>query len=370
MAGSSRLPTIRSGPAPPERRGSSSSRALTLRRWSWVALSLGGVLLYWLLQRPSASRIWEDIALIGWRSLLLLPLALFWILPNTQAWSCAFLSSTESVPFRKLFLARVIGDSVNDLIPGYVAGEPLKAGLLAPRIALGDAMSSVVLSKTTQNIALLIFLSGGLGLIAWRTRLPTEIRSTAWAVTLLLFTAVVVLTAGSSSGLLGKWARRLQAGRPHIRWQGAALAQVVEMDVSLRAFYRDHKRQFVASTSWHLLGYVAGALELYAALCLWGFSPKGLDVLVLDVVVTLATTGAFFIPAGLGAFEFGHYVGASMIGVPPSIGISVALVRRFRQLFWSSLGLALLSFQYRGRTSTRFVDEPLHGPSPTPNERS
>ena len=39
-------------------------------------------------------------------------------------------------------------------------------------------------------------------------------------------------------------------------------------------------------------------------------------------------------PGGVGLYEGGHYMAASLLGLPPALGLSVSLIRRVRELFW------------------------------------
>ena len=114
------------------------------------------------------------------------------------------------------------------------------------------------------------------------------------------------------------------------------------MDGCLSDFYRQHKSRFLASTFWHLIGMILGAVELLViARFLW----LSLDVrgaLIMEAIATLAAASGFLIPGSLGAFEFGHYMAASMLGLPPAAGVLISLVRRFRELFWLFAGLLLL----------------------------
>ena len=327
-------------------------------RWlSWLWLALGLALLGWLMKDMELLQTAEALGRIGWRVLLLLPLAFLWMVPNTIAWKCSFKAPGAGVPFSRLLTARIAGESINDILPSSnLGGEPVKALLLSPAVTLAEALSSVTVAKTTQTLSLVIFILGGLVLAAPGVSLPPEVVLTAAGVVAGLGGGAVVLALGSSSGLLGRWTRWGLRLFPNAEWLKSSTVHILEMDASLSAFYKNEKGRFAASTLWHLLGLVAGSIELYVIARFLGFSLNLREALIMEVVATLAAVGGFFIPGSIGAFEYGHHVGASMLGLPPGSGVILSLVRRFRELFWLLAGLALLYMSYPAVWKGRALD--------------
>ncbi len=320
---------------------------LTLRWLPWASLALGLWILLWLLQSLNIRQIWDAVSQVGWRVILLIPLAFLWILPNTKAWEYSFKTPGGPLPFSKLLVARIAGEAVNDLLPSStLGGEPIKALLLQPSVTFAEALSSVTVAKTTQTLSLAIFILGGLGLAAWQTKLPPELILAAAGVIAMLGGGAIVLAMGSSSGLLSGWAHYCLRRWPEAGWLKSLVANISEMDACLSTFYRRDKRRFIASTLWHLVGLVLGCVEIYMIGHFLGLSLSLRGALIMDVVATLAAVGGFFIPGSLGTFELGHYVAASMLGIPPPLGIVLCLIRRFRELFWLLAGLLLLYLYY------------------------
>jgi hypothetical protein len=58
-------------------------------------------------------------------------------------------------------------------------------------------------------------------------------------------------------------------------------------------------------------------------------------------MVQMIRTAAFFIPAGIGAQEGALMLACGAISGSPTVGVTAALVRRFRELIWIGLSLAL-----------------------------
>lgn len=330
-------------------------------RWlSWLWLALGLALLGWLMKDMEFLQTAEALGRIGWRVLLLLPLAFLWMVPNTIAWKYSFKAPGAGVPFSRLLTARIAGESINDILPSSnLGGEPVKALLLRPAVTLAEALSSVTVAKTTQTLSIVIFILGGLGFAASRATLPPEVILTAAGVVAGLGGGVAVLALGASSGLLGRWARYGLRLFPNAEWLKSSTVHILEMDASLSAFYKKEKGRFAASTLWHLLGLIAGSIELYVIARFLGFSLNLREALIMEVVATLAAVGGFFIPGSIGAFEYGHHAAASMLGLPPASGVIMSLVRRFRELFWLLAGLILLYLLYPAARKGRAQAGPM-----------
>ena len=176
---------------------------LTARWTAWLPLCLGIGLLVWLLHGMELRPAWEAVAQIGWRIFVLIPVSLLWLFPNTIAWSFSFQAPGASVSFFRLLTARIAGESVNDLLPsGNLGGEPVKAMLLQPEVPLAEALSAVTVAKTTQTLALGLFILGGVALASRQAELPAGLAATAAGVIAMLGGGAAVLALGSCSGQL------------------------------------------------------------------------------------------------------------------------------------------------------------------------
>lgn len=311
-------------------------------RWlSFVWLALGAALLVGLFNDLDARAVAAALGDVGWRSALLFPVALSWMIPNTIAWSLSF--KPPGAPFLALFEARIAGESLNDLLPSSnLGGEPVKAWLLRPHVTFAEALSSVTVAKTTQTIAIFLFLAMGLGGASLWADLPQEVVVAAAGVLSLLGGGSAVLLFGSASGLLGRLARTVHARFGRREAVASAAQRISQVDSVLADYFAAHKKRFAASTAWHLFGLMGGALELYCIGRLLDLPLSPLGAVLMEVVTTLFGVGGFMIPGAIGAFEFGHVVSASMLGLPAASGMSMSLIRRLREVFWLLAGLGIL----------------------------
>jgi hypothetical protein len=83
-------------------------------------------------------------------------------------------------------------------------------------------------------------------------------------------------------------------------------------------------------------------LEIYAVVIPLGLTPGLSGVLVMEAFTKLAKALFFFVPARIGADEGSSAGIFALLGLAPAAGVTLALARRLRALFWSAVGLAFL----------------------------
>jgi hypothetical protein len=96
---------------------------------------------------------------------------------------------------------------------------------------------------------------------------------------------------------------------------------------------------------WEALFHVAAVLEVFLVMRLL---PAGrpitlLDAFVLETAGRLIVVAFKFVPYRLGVDEAGTALVARALALDPAVGVTLALVRRLRVLFWNAIGLVLLA---------------------------
>ena len=307
-----------------------------------ILLIFGISLVIWVLGQVGLVEMWNHVRTLGLSFLLLIPLSFIWILPNTQGFACAVNPDYKQLSFLRLMVTRLVGESINYLTPsGYLGGEPLKAALLKKQLGGGGAMGTVVVAKTAQTLALLLFIIIGVAISNQVFDLPETAQTAGWASVALLslgVPAMVLFSTGRVSSKLAVWS----SGRfSRVRFLSKLADLSHQMDDALGDFYQKHKVQFTLSTFWHFLGWSMGMVEVWVIVHLLGYDLSLFHAFLLSSVATLFMVGGFFIPGSLGAFEVGHYVAAVMVGLPPGVGITVCFARRLREVVWLFIGLLL-----------------------------
>jgi uncharacterized membrane protein YbhN (UPF0104 family) len=75
-------------------------------------------------------------------------------------------------------------------------------------------------------------------------------------------------------------------------------------------------------------------------------------VVVVEVVSSTVDALLFFVPGKIGTQEGSKVLAFTILGLDPAKGMSLAILRRIRELTWAAIGLVLLSRLRRGRRAT------------------
>jgi uncharacterized protein (TIRG00374 family) len=239
-----------------------------------------------------------------------------------------------------LFRARLAGEAVNYVTPtASIGGEPVKAWILSRRhgVPMQEGMASVVIAKTTFTFSMLLFVAIGLA-VALATQ-PSSSKLMAWV--------WVVLPGLSGLAVLFVLVQFLQPFRRFVqaisRWMPERLRRaaerVHEWDREIVSFYRQAPGSVLWSLGFHFLGWLAGAVEVYLILHFLNLPVSWATAFSLEALWVLLRSGAFLIPASLGASEGFLLLICGALGVSAIPGLALGLIRRAREVAWTGLGL-------------------------------
>ena len=91
---------------------------------------------------------------------------------------------------------------------------------------------------------------------------------------------------------------------------------------------------------WQFAGYVLGALETYWALAMLGYPVSASGAVAIEALTQAVRHAAFIVPAGLGVQEAAVVLLAQMFGVGHQVALSLALVKRMREVIFGCAALA------------------------------
>jgi uncharacterized protein (TIRG00374 family) len=278
---------------------------------------------------------------LSWRLLVILvfPTCLA-VLVDTLGWRFTFLKPPRS--FRRLLAVRVAGEAVNLGTPtASVGGEPVKAYLLRPEVALRDGLASVVIDKTTGVVSQVLLLLIGLLVGAVLRTVPrplTLAMAGALAVEILCVAGFVVVQLRGAVGGGGRLLAKLRM--PPSRERQATLDS---MDQALRAIYVTNTGGLLASTVCHFTGFTLGTLEIYLVVQFLGIPISLTTAFIIGAFSTAVKFFSFMVPASLGALEGGNVALFAALGFPGAVGLTYTLVRRLREIAWIAAGFLTLN---------------------------
>ena len=106
---------------------------------------------------------------------------------------------------------------------------------------------------------------------------------------------------------------------------------ILRLDISLFNLIKRKKLLFKVLFT-RLLGWVAGAFEIFIFLSIIGVEVSFLDVILIEAFSGIIRSVAFFIPAGIGVQELAFVVIGDYVGLSSSVSFSIAIGRRIREI--------------------------------------
>jgi putative membrane protein len=327
-------------------------RPAALVMW-WVerALLLAGVVLFiFLVRRLGVAEVWSNLRLIGWGFALVLAQEGVSYCLNSLGWRFAFPPPRPPIPFRSLVAARLGGEAINNLTPtATIGGEVVRARMLEGQCDQHTAWASVAVAKLSQTAAQMLFVFVGLIFLVRDVPLPDGFRDGLFIGLGAITTGVVLGIALQRRGLFGAAAR--VATRVGVHVPESLHAQLAGLDSEIARLYRA-PWAFAASVAGFFGGWCMGAVEVYIVMTCLQLAPTWSLAFTVEVLSVAIDALFFFVPAKAGVQEGSKALIFRLLGLDPAKGLVLGIVRRLRELTWSSVGLIVLArYQARRRAA-------------------
>lgn len=313
-------------------------------RLQWILLACGLALLALLVYGAGPRRLADHLRALGWWApIIFVPYAVASAF-DAAGWRATFVHARPGLAL--LYLVRLIGEAVNNVTPtAYIGGEPVKAYLLQRfGVPMAEGTTSVILAKTALTIAQIAFVILGVALLLLR-------RGATWTsvpVLLALLACGAAVTAWlvrwQRRGLVGTLAGAVGRVFPRARLTARLRESAVEIDGKLRWFYEACSGAAVTSVVLHLVGWIAGAAEVFAIMTLIGHPVGWIDAVIIEALAQPTRLLGIVVPGTLGVQEAGGMLVFGLLGLRPELGLALMLLKRVREIGFSLLGLALFAW--------------------------
>ena len=318
-----------------------------MKNLKFLYLLIGLGLLALVLAHTDLGQLWDQTVRVGWGIGVILAIYLAAFVLDSMSWQLALLPVNFDLSNTyRIWKIRMVGEAVNNTTPlATMGGEPVKAVLLKKHFSMGyrEGTASLIIAKTTNLLALVVFLVAGFGFMIATEALPSSYNLVAGA-GLIAFTAGILLfflvQRYKISSLAGTWIARTRLGR----FLEDLLHHVHDMEDRLIHFYICHRRRFLLALALALANWVIGALELYVTLWFLGHPVTFSEAWIIEAIAQLVRSGAFFIPGALGVQEGAFMIVIEAMTGRGVLGLAVAMIRRFREIVWIAWGMLLGGF--------------------------
>lgn len=337
-----------------------------------ASMAAGLALLVWLVWTAGPREILNGFRQVGWGLLAIVVIAGVRFAARAEAWRRC-LEPPHTLRLPDAFTAVVSGDALGNATPfGPLVGEPAKVAFVRNRVPLGAAFTALAIENVFYTLSVAAMIAAGTIALLLRGTLESAYvadRLTAAGVDAqhVLLAAEIAIGAVLVMYVAAAWAlwrkpALLSSGVALVarRWQSPRLRTRLD---KLRRLEQDiytfasRRRQAVGPlVATELLFHALGVLEVHLTLwLLLGTAPPLVTSFVLETVNRLITVVFKFVPMQVGVNEGGTVLATQILGLTAGVGLTLAIIRRARVLFWQLVGTALLV--RHGLTTRRILED-------------
>jgi len=307
---------------------------------------LGIGLFAYFVYSVGVEEILADIGKIGFGGFLILQFFYFLRLAvRAMAWKLS-VPEPYKLDLRDTLPAVIIGEALSSLIPlGVLVSGTAKAVAVKKRVPLVIGLSSVATENLFYSLITGLFIV--FGAVAFLRNFELE---EGWIVTinvligiiflLMILGILMVVRRWHWASSFSNWLYNRNFGK---RFLETGRFQVRQFEDLIYSFYRQYPRRFLPiillQTSYHLIGI----LEVWFVLSrISDAFPSLYSSFLLESISRLITIVFKLIPFLFGVDEAGAKFVAETLALGAGVGVTLAIVRKGRLLFWTAIGLILI----------------------------
>jgi hypothetical protein len=324
-------------------------KAKNRRRFAPLGIIFGliGLLLFaYFVRKAGLDEILANIRRLGAAFLIIIAISSIRHTVRAFAWTRC-VEEPYKLRFRDAFAARLMGDALGNIIPlaSAAVSEPSKAVFVKDRIPLIVGLSALAIENIFYSLSVMLFIFSGTATLLLTVTLPKGLRYAsigALVATIVVAPAVYFLIRKQWNFLSG--ALNFAGNRGIAQsWTAKLSPKARTFEERVYGFYQRNQRSFIGIFALELAFHLAGVLEVYTTLSFIStVEPTLLTAFILESVNRIINVAFKFMPLRLGVDEAGTGMLSKVLGYLPAVGVTLAIVRKGRDIFWATVGVALM----------------------------
>jgi len=318
---------------------------------------LGIVLLGYMVFRTGPGAVWKEIQAVGWGLAVIIMLGGLGQVVKTWAWRHTFTCDISALSWSRSFGAQLASDAVGQFgFAGKLLGEGLRISMLGATVPLADGISSSAIDGGLHTFTAALVTVLGISATLVLAPLPGSLRVYAFVVGAVLV-AVVALGAvavASRWQLMGNAARAIGRLPWLYKFVTGKLPIIDSAERNLLTFYRENPAAFYSNLMLNSLWHAMAVLEVYVVLHFMGTRIGVVGACALEGLTKVINLIGVVSPGNFGTYEGANILIASLLGVSGTAGLTLALCRRARAVFWAAVGVACVAIMRRGAPIGKF----------------
>jgi hypothetical protein len=253
---------------------------------------------------------------------------------------------TDSLAMSDTVPAVIMGEALSSTLPlGILISGTTKAVAVRNKVPLVAGFSSVATENLFYSFITGIFLMLGAGVfvrsfaVDENLRLAIDVLIAALGFLILLGLLMVARQWHFASASVEWLYHRPPFHEPleNIRHD------VRRFEDLIYGFYRRYPRRFLPICGLEMLYHALGVAEVWIILSrLSDTAPSVLNAFLLESVSRLVTILFKLVPFVMGVDEAGAQFVAETVGLGAGVGVTLAIIRKGRMLFWNTVGFILI----------------------------
>jgi putative ABC transport system permease protein len=324
-----------------------------------LAFILGIGLLVFVINRVGVQPIFDALLRIGFGFFILLGISGLRHIFRTIAMRAAVPTEHRRISFMQAFAARLGGEAISFLtFTGPLLGEATKVALLRKRIPLTYGVPALVVDNLLYNLSVVFFILSGACVMLFTYQLPPLVYYVLIGIALVAALGIV------AAGLAAK--RRIML----LTWAIDQLAQlrlspkvlikrrhhIHNLESKVYDFYKHHPAAFFGMIACNLLAHASSVAEVYVTLGMLGYDARVTQAYVIESLTKVINFAFAFVPGTIGVYEGGTEVILRALGFASATGVALALVRKAGIVFWTTIGLLVLTWRAAPNALARLMD--------------
>jgi hypothetical protein len=327
-----------------------------MSRVTRVISSIAGVLLFiYALRMAGVQNVVDGIRKTGFGFAWIILLSGFRFVVRCAAWRLC-VEEPERLSMSDALTAFITGDAIGNLtFLGPLASESTKAMVVRRHLPILSALSSIALENIFYALSVAVMVLGGALVFvnAFHASALMQLATFAGAAAALALGIVTLLLLYRRPRVLTGFVEWM-VQRTSRFGLSARVDAIRELEDRIHRFARSYPNRVPRVLLFEFLFHAAGVAEIYVLLTLLvGGSPQTLllESIVLETVNRLITIVFKFVPMRIGVDEAGSGLAAQVLALTSGVGVTTAIVRKARTLFWAAVGVTVLAVTAQGKDS-------------------
>jgi Lysylphosphatidylglycerol synthase TM region len=309
-----------------------------------IVLTAAGIALFiYFVNRAGVRQIYDGVMRLGAGFLLIIAISGLRHVVRSAAW-CLCMEAPYRLRFFDALRARLMGDAIGNILPigSFALAEPSKPILIRDRVPLMAGFSSFVIENIFYGLSVVVFVLAGMIALLLSFHLPKGLRI-ASIVTIVVILVLIVISLVFVRRQV-RFVSRAAAFAHRHGFDAKWIEKGHAFEDRVYGFLSRNSQRFLPILFLEFCFHFSGVLEIYIALYFISpeQAPTFFTAFILESVNRIITMAFKFIPLRMGVDEAGTAKVSKILRFTEASGVTLAIVRKGRDLFWAIIGIALL----------------------------